>query len=386
MVTNTHITTPYSFSPFTSIDEILKEANRKRIVALGINDKNSTDGFGEFASVCEHSGIYPIYNIGLSIHDNSRQQRDIHGKAANIQESHPLQGLALRTPSPFSSDTKNLLASIWKQSQDRIWKMIDKTNRHLSECAIPIQLDYNRIRTQIAKNSLHELHLSKALQIAIAAEAKKRNQSPHVFYTKLCKHTPDEDIPLHWRYLLHQALFSPGKAGYVTEMPSIHLSLQQAKEILLHAGAIPCYLCDFQNSSEMESPETLLRFLTGEKIHAIEFIPQFTDKKRLSVYMQHFDRNDICVTVGTGCYIHTTPLLLPQTIDGAPLQKDLLEISFRGTCILAAHQESHKTGKHGFIDSSSNRLLSGNELEGFIAFGADIIKKYSQKSTQLQKK
>ena len=45
---NGHLHTPFSFSAFTSIDEIFEKAANENVKVVGINDFNTTKGYNEF--------------------------------------------------------------------------------------------------------------------------------------------------------------------------------------------------------------------------------------------------------------------------------------------------------------------------------------------------
>ena len=62
---NNHVHTPWSFSSFASIDELILQAKTENISVLGINDFNTLAGYSEFAEKCISNSIFPLFNIEM---------------------------------------------------------------------------------------------------------------------------------------------------------------------------------------------------------------------------------------------------------------------------------------------------------------------------------
>src|SRR3989304_8093367 len=60
---NNHLHTPYSFSAFSSIEQIFLMAKKENIKSVGINDFYTADGYNEFNSFASKHRIYPVFNI-----------------------------------------------------------------------------------------------------------------------------------------------------------------------------------------------------------------------------------------------------------------------------------------------------------------------------------
>src|SRR6056297_3407529 len=66
---NGHFHTPYSFSAFENISQVIEMAQKENIKVLGINDFYTTAGYEEFYNLCLENKIFPLFNIefiGLS--------------------------------------------------------------------------------------------------------------------------------------------------------------------------------------------------------------------------------------------------------------------------------------------------------------------------------
>lgn len=380
MITNTHVHTPYSFSTFESIEQTVTEASRQSVKALGINDCNTVAGFKEFAASCTSHKIYPIFNIeliALSTQDQNREHRWNDLVKPGIIH---ISGKALNNPVIFSNDTRNLIASIWKTTQDRIWRIIEALNAYTASRDLPLTLDYNIIRSAYAKSSLLERHLSYALYKRI----EERWPSPHEridAYRQLFDNnefTADLDDTFIMQHEIHKQLFLAGKPAYVTDTDAVFISLAQAKQIILQAGGIPCYHIQiderFPFTEYERNPEELAKALSNKGLHAVEFTPYNTSPQTLERYVQHFHQQDFCITFGTE---HNTPFvrkLVPSTNNSKPLTEALRNIGYEGACMLAAHQQLHLQNRRGFVDESGKQLVTKNNRAEFVSIGDAVIR------------
>ena len=118
LCTNTHIHTPYSFSPFESIERIVASAKEEGIAALGINDVFTCDGFAEFAENCRHFDVYPIFNMEFLVRQEDIRTDKFFRNAPADRGFLFLCGKALKHPLTLSADNQNLLIASWKKNQD----------------------------------------------------------------------------------------------------------------------------------------------------------------------------------------------------------------------------------------------------------------------------
>lgn len=380
MITNTHVHTPYSFSTFASIEQTVTEASRQGIKALGINDCNTVAGFKEFAASCTSHGIYPIFNIeltALSVQDQNRAHR---WNDLIKQGIIHISGKALNYPVVLSNDTRNLIASIWKTTQDRIWRMIEAFNAYAASRDLPLTLDYNIIRSAYAKSSLLERHLSYALYKLMEERWPSLHERMGAYRQLFdnSEFTGNLDDAFVMQNEIYNQLLLAGKPAYVTDTGSVFISLAQAKQIILQAGGIPSYHVQIDERfpfTEYESnPEDLAKVLSDKGLHAVEFIPYNTSPQTLERYVQHLYQQNFCVTFGTEHNTRFVRELVPSTSDNKPLTEALLNIGYEGACTLAAHQQLHLQNRRGFVDESGKLLVAKSDRPNFAAIGDATIR------------
>jgi hypothetical protein len=378
---NTHVHSPYSFSFFDSIRQTVLFAKEEQITALGINDFNTFDGFSEFEDICKEFGIYPLFNIEFI----TLSQEDKRKKLRWNDPSNPgimyLCGKGLDKIPVLSRNTRNLMASIWKGTQDRIWKMIDLLNVYMHEQKIDISLNYNQIRNEYAKNSVRERHVAKALYLAFVEKwndpitlnaAFKRLFNDTVF-------SVDLSDSVNMQNEIRKQLLKTGKIAYVEEKPNAFMEFSEAKALILEAGGIPCYpmlLEDLDNITENEKDiSSLYSKLIEMGIHAVEFISNRIQFEVLKKYAKFFRKKGFCVTFGTEHNTAERFSLIPCAKGGCPFDKELESIAHDGTCTIAAHQQLHKQNRPGFVDEQGSKIVSQNQLREFIKIGDEAIKR-----------
>lgn len=383
---NTHIHTPYSFSSFDSINQAVLMAKQQKISALGINDFNTTEGYAEFAAACEENGIYPLFNIEFISLNHEDKEKGLRWNDPINPGIIYLCGKGLNYPFMLSNDSKNMISSMWKGTQDRIWKMLGLLNDLMKSRNIDITLNYNQIRNLYAKNSVRERHVAKGLHLSILQKWPNPDDSITIFRHLFDdpSFTADPTDMVFMQNEIRNRLLKAGKKAYVDENYTAFLNPSQTRNIILEAGGIPCYpmLADDQSSnSDYEKDISSLAIKLHEmEIFAVEFLPYRTSfdllkKCALFLYNQGF-----CVTFGTE---HNTPELLslvPTARNNVPFDSELSQIAYEGACIIAAHQAKHRLNRPGFVDNQGKRIYYGNQLKEFIRIGEETIRKTNSNS------
>ncbi|MBN1759412.1 MAG: hypothetical protein JW863_13880 [Chitinispirillaceae bacterium] len=377
---NMHVQTPHSFSVYSSVDDLVRSAADQTIAVLGINDGLSVDGFKEFDSSCRSRHIYPLYNIALPIRCSFEHHHTVRHHQSAEEHLCRLVGTALRFPPLLNSDSRNLLASLWKASQDNIWKLIDIINTVLIQHEMSRMLDYGTIRSTYAKSSVYPQHVVLALyDFLLARDTESDASEPllRVLFGQIGFNSDPAErqsvCVAILRNLLEQAPYS---SVFISGEPVIHLL--QAKQVILQAGGIPCFHCSFNDTDEWmkesEGPELLSRLLSSKGIHAVEFNPGETTIDLLQTFMRYLYHHDFCVCIGTGSTGWPDSPLVPVTADGKKLDDDLLAMGYEGACVLAAHQEMHYRNRRGFLDESGKRLIPPDQMKQFVTLGDEVIR------------
>lgn len=149
--------------------------------------------------------------------------------------------------------------------------------------------------------------------------------------------------------------------------------------MILHAGGIPTYPLLADNlegeyTAFERNKEALLEELKARNVHSIEFIPNRNDLRLLKEYAGFFWKNEVLVTFGTE---HNSPDMIPMKVETRghiDLDDELKELSYKGACVVAAHQYLKSKGEEGYVKESGER--NGNSLQPFVELGHGVISKY----------
>lgn len=389
MHVNTHIHTPFSFSSFDSIDQAVMLAKEECVGVLGINDFDTLDGHELFAEACEKYNVFPIFNIEFATLIEQDWVKGFRWNDIAYPGIMYLCGKALDFPIKPNCDSKNLLATVWKVSQDRIWKIINNINEYMKLLSLDIVLDYQEIRALYAKQAVRERHLAKALYMSFV----EKWNDPNLLLKKFCNLFKDDTFTADLadavllQNEIRNRLFRPGKAGYIDENYATHVKFFEAKSLILCSGGIPCYPVFLDSSQDATEKEKSITALISElqelEIHAVEFISNRVSFDKLKKYVRAFHELGFCVSFGTEHCTLERYSLIPGTLGGRPFDAELEEIAYQGACIYAAHQQLHKQGRPGFVDDAGKRLIHQNRLNDFIRVGDEVIKKVTQRATAL---
>jgi hypothetical protein len=375
---NGHIHTPFSFSAFENITQPFEMASKEQVKILGINDFYVTDGYDAFAENAIKSKIFPLFNIEFITLSSQMQAEGIRVNDPNNPGRIYFSGKGLDFPPQLSATNARLLDSVREESQRQVAEMTDKTNALLQSINSDIRLNFSEIRSRYAKNLVRERHLAKAIRIAVFE--RYGSESERKAFLKLLYSGKETTVDINNASALENELrnnlLKAGGKAFVEEDEKAFLNTDQAKEIILDAGGIPCYpvLLDDKkgNYTDFEgNREKMLQHFKENNIHCIELIPGRNSIEALKDFVLFFYKHDFVITFGTE---HNSPDLIPLTVDcrgKVSLDEELKRINFEGACIIAAHQYLHAKGKDGYVDRKGKADLTSKPL--YIQLGKAVI-------------
>lgn len=312
---------------------------------LGINDFYITEGHGEFIENCLKYHLFPLLNVELIGISREDQEAGIRVNDPGNPGRTYISGKGLAYPSILPLNQQEKLDRVVKESNSQVAKMIDLVNRWLEFQQLNISLSVKEIMEELAKDSLRERHVAKALRLKI----DQMSNSDDEFYKLLAqcyggkiseKHRDDvaglEDE-------LRARLLKSGAPAFVPEDDKAFLSLEEIVGIIEDAGGIPTYpmLLDGAGGAFTEferNREQLLESLKDRGFYSIELIPLRNRIDVVKEYAEYFYESGFTVSFGTE---HNSPSKLPMTVsckNKEPLDNKLMQISFNGAAFLAAHQ------------------------------------------------
>jgi len=367
---NAHIHSPYSFSAFNNLGHAIDLAISEGIKVLGINDFFVTDGYEEFAEKCLGANIFPLFNIEFIGLNKDDQKKGIRVNDPNNPGRTYLSGKGLAFPKKETEQNKNMLNALMQESANQIAAMIEKLNLLIEKNGGNFKITQSEIYSKYAKNLIRERHLAKILRIKVS-EAFSNYPDQISFYTALYGgKAPSVELTniADFENEIRGRLLKSGGAAFVEETEKAFPELELIKNYIIDAGGIPTYPILGDDSkggfTDFEKDKVnIAKTLTERGINSIELIPNRNSFKMLEEYSKFLYANGFVVTFGTE---HNTPALTPMEVAcrDAALTDELLEINYKGACVIAAHQYYISIGEVGYLDNNGIcRTEMRSELE-----------------------
>jgi predicted metal-dependent phosphoesterase TrpH len=376
---NAHMHTPYSFSAFESVQQALDMAVAENVRVVGINDFNTIDGFEVWSEECLKRNLFPLFNIEIIALNREDQTKGIRINDPGNPGRTYLSGKGLAYPQIIKGRSLDKLNRIKTESNRHAEKICAKLNGHLCSCDAPFQINFKDVEENLTLGNVRERHLATALRLKIT-EFFKNEPDQAAFYEsifggKSLKNNISNVAGVENE--IRSNLLKAGGPAFIPESPESFPDLEDVCRIITDAGGIPTYpfLADDARGNFTGFEEDIVRavdILKRRGIFSVEFIPGRNTPKALEKYAVYCWDEGLIVTFGSE---HNTPQIEPITVrasTGAELSPLLKEISYKGACIVAAHQYLVGTGEMGYLNMKDIR--SGDDHDEFIKLGHALIK------------
>lgn len=355
---NVHLHTPYSFCAFESIARMFEMALEEQVTVLGINDFFTVDGYPEFGKHALKSRVFPLFNIEFMGLMQDLQEQDVRVNDPNNPGRVYFSGKALKHPFEVSGENRKFLNDLQNNSQQQVREMCEKTDALLREVRAPFGISYKEVREKFAEKLVRERHIARAIREAafesFTGEGERMDFFARLFGGREMK-APFSDLA-GIENEIRSNILKKGGRGFVAEDPEAFPPLQRIIDFILDAGGIPCYpvLLDDRsgNLTGFEGDwERMDKVLRSYGVACLELIPQRNTLKKLQEFVSFFRERQYVISFGTE---HNTPELFPVTVrveGDRGLTEELKETSYRGACVLAAHQYLVAREEEGFVGS-----------------------------------
>ena len=279
---NAHIHLPPNFSAFATVDQAVDLAFEQEVRILGASNYYDYNVYGNFGELALAHGIYPLF--GLEIIAMSQPLR-----AAGVKINDPgnpgkiyICGKGIAHSTRCAHKASRLLGIIRKNDSRRIAQMTAKLAEVFARHGVETGLDSEAVIDRVVKRHgsrreqvyLQERHVCQAFQERFfeLVPADRRIGKLTAVFGAVPESGAEDAVKIQNEIRSH--LMKAGKPAFVEES---YLPLEEAYELIVRLGGIPCYpiLADGQNPlSVFESPvEKLIENLKSAGVWMTEFIP-----------------------------------------------------------------------------------------------------------------
>lgn len=379
---NAHMHTPYSFSAFESIEQALDMAKSEGVKVAGINDFYATDGYSEWAKACIARNLFPLFNIEFISLNKGDQADGLRVNDPNNPGRTYISGKGLAFPEILDGPLLQKLESVKKESNHHVELMCAKLNEHLKTVDAPFAVSFEMVEDVLTQGSIRERHLAKALRLEVE-KAFESESDQELFYTKIFA-APLKSKLNDFAGLENEIrgnLLKSGGSAFVPESAAAFLDTEVVRQIILGAGGIPTYpfLADFGNkqfTAFEEDKQKAADKLKERGFYSVELIPTRNTIEVLEEYSSFLWDNGFVVTFGTE---HNTPTMEPVEVH---VQKDqklsakMMEINYKGACVVAAHQYLVNTAGKGYVNAKGEADVENRDE--YIKLGHAVITNFTK--------
>ena len=375
---NAHIHTPFSFSAFSDLEQPFRMAVEENVQVLGINDFNTVKGYEEFYRLGLDNHVFPLFNIEFIGLLEEEQQNGIRVNDPNNPGRTYFSGKALRFPYIPPCGKENFLDDLVARSSEQIRQMVDKVNQHFEKTVPGLQISFEKIKNNLARELVRERHVAKAIRLAVSEKFPDTEKQFDIYTCMFNGRAPaaHPDEPARLENEIRGYLLKKGGPAFIPEDPDAFLPVNTIRKFILESGGIPCYPVLLDNPkgeiTGFEYPkEKLAVKLEMMGINAVEFIPGRNSFALLAEYTEYLFNRGFLVMFGTE---HNTPEMMPLTVtcrNGVLLSDNLRRISWQSSCVLAAHQYLTARGETGYC--LSNGTCYSTKRDYFTELGNAVI-------------
>jgi hypothetical protein len=378
---NGHLHSPWSFCAFESIEQMFAMALDERIAVLGINDFYTVDGYAEFEKNALRNRVFPLFNIEFMGLMKDLQERDIRINDPNNPGRIYFSGKALRNPPGSSVENTGFLKDLQENSQKQVREMCEKTGELLKEIHAPFGISYDEVRKKFARNLVRERHIARAIREASVEHFSSVSERLD-FFERLFggrRINASFNNPADVENEIRSVILKKGGRAFVPEDSDAFPDLGRIIEFILDAGGVPCYpvLLDDPagNLTGFEGDwDRMHEILQSHQVSCLELIPRRNSLEKLQEFVLFFQHKKYVISFGTE---HNAPELFPLTVKvekDRELPPELKEVSYRGTCVLAAHQYLVERGQEGFVKSDGR--ADPENLDFYQDLGHAVIREF----------
>jgi hypothetical protein len=380
---NAHLHLPPNFSAFQSVAQAIDLADRQGVAVVGASNYYDYDVYGDFAAMARKRGIFPLFGLEIICLVEELRRQGVKVNDPGNPGKFYICGKGITRFADMTPAAKRILGTIRRNDSTRMARVVELLAEVFEQRGTATRLTESAIVDRVVKRHgsprecvyLQERHVCQAFQERFfeLVPVTERIEKLTKILGATPKAGPEDAVTIQNEIRGH--LLKAGKPAYVAET---FIGFDEAYELIVELGGIPCYptLADGANPiCAFENPvEKLIAELKRRKIGSAEFIPIRNNAAVLSRYVKAFRTAGMIVTAGTE---HNTLDLIPiepTCIGGQPIPEEIKAIFWEGCCVVAAHQFLRLHGETGFVaECGEDRIAMLKRL------GSAVIRKYRGK-------
>lgn len=383
---NMHLHVPPNFSAFTTVEDAVETAANEGVKVIGTSNFHDFGVYDRFASAAKQHGLAALFGLEFISVLEAEQRNGVKiNDPANPGRAY-ICGKGIPAPTDLSAASIAFMDAAKASNEARTTEMIDRIRDIFDGAGSPLDVDSESIVASVAAQAdvptewvvLQERHVALGFQQALfqAIDVNARPALLSRAYGAGPAAAPDDPVATQGE--LRSRLMKAGCPAFVEETP---VPFTDALAFIRGLGAIAVYptladgvdpICGYE-----DPVEDLIERMTGQNIYGAELIPVRNTPTVVERYVKAWRDAGIFVLVGTEHNTQERIPVAPTSLDGVPLSDAVQEITWEGTCIVAAHQHLRAAGKAGYVeaDGTLNPTFPDAEtrIRYFAELGADLL-------------
>ncbi len=392
LIANSHVHLPPNFSAFDSVEQLLDQSHNQNIAVLGASNYYDFAVYEGFASGARKRGIFPLFGVEIVAMVDELVRSGVRINDPGNPGKMYVCGKGIVHFADPSPTARALLEVIRRNDSDRMREMTCRLEKVFAENGVPTGLDAEAIIERVMKRHdaprqtvwLQERHLAQAFAEAFIEKVSPDQRVQKIGEVLGATVTDDASNVAKLANVIRSQLMKADKRAFVEES---YVNFDQAKELILALGGIPCYptladgakpICEYEHP-----PRKLVENILSSGIYCAELIPVRNTREKLVEYVHALRSAGIVVLAGTE---HNTPGMMriePACADGESIPAQVKDIFWEGACVVAAHQALAARSECGYVNSNGDRSPDFSDDEEricwFAALGAGVIADYQKR-------
>lgn len=346
---NMHIHLPPNFSAFDSIEHVIELARKEDIKVLGVTNYYYYDVYSEFKRLALANDITPLFGLEIIAQIDELARESVRINDPNNPGRMYICGKGITKYENPSARAEELLDIIRDADRERMKTMTRKLSAIFSEHSLETSFNDADMTRAVAERYgvspdriiLQERHLARAFQEALfekTAAGERIAVLNNVLGTQ-SQSAPDDAVKIQGE--IRTYLMKSGKPAFVEEN---FVGFDEARELILEMGGIPCYPILADGASEICEYEAdidkLIENVKSLDINCVEFIPVRNQPEVLEEYARRMHEAGFAVVAGTE---HNTLDLLPlepKCVGGQEIPEHINDIFWEGACYVMERSNS----------------------------------------------
>jgi hypothetical protein len=378
---NTHVHLPPNFSAFDTVEDAVATAAREGARIVGSSNFHDFGVYDRFAAAARANGVAALFGLEfISVLEEEQRQGIKINDPANPGRAY-ICGKGIPFPTAPSASSTAFMDAAKASNEARTTAMVDLMGELFTAAGLPLEVSYASIVRGVAARAevpeawvvLQERHVALGFQLALFAQVPAERRAAILGKVYGVPPAAAADDAIGTQGELRSRLMKAGCPAFVEETA---IPFTEGLAFIKGLDAIPVYptladgvvpICGFE-----DPVEALIERILGHGIYGAELIPVRNTPEVVDRYVKAWRGAGIFATVGTEHNTQERIPVGPTCLKGVPLSPEVQDITWEGTCVVAAHQHLRQRGDPGYVDGDGRLNPTFPDGESRLRYFAEL--------------